>query len=115
MAGIEKKSFATPDEVRTPPKARMEIVMFNGNPVVRVTYAPGWRWSVDAQPVIGTDSCQVHHFGYLVSGRGGARLNDGTEVEFGPGDVVDIPAGHDGWTIGDEPMVLVDFGSALNK
>lgn len=114
MAGLERKSFATPDEVRTPPKATMEMVTLNGRPVAKVAYAPGWRWSVDTAPVVGGDSCQMTHFGYVLSGRGGVRLNDGTEMEFGPGDLLSIAPGHDGWTIGDEPFVIIDFGGALH-
>jgi uncharacterized cupin superfamily protein len=45
----------------------------------------------------------------VVSGRQVVRTDDGTETEFGPGDVVSIPPGHDGWTVGDEPCVVVDF------
>ncbi|HLY31804.1 MAG TPA: cupin domain-containing protein [Ktedonobacterales bacterium] len=115
MAGIEQKSFASPDEIRTPPKARMEIVTLDGRPVVKATYSPGWRWSVDTAPVVGGDSCQLTHFAYVLSGRMRARLNDGAEMEAGPGDVVFIQPGHDGWTIGDEPCVILDFGGALNK
>ena len=55
--------------------------------------------------IAGTDSCQTHHLGHLVSGRLGVRMDDGTEMEFGPGDVYEIPPGHDGWVIGDEPAV----------
>ncbi|HUY75230.1 MAG TPA: cupin domain-containing protein [Ktedonobacterales bacterium] len=115
MSALEKKSFAAPDETRTPPHARMELVNLGGRMVAKMTYAPGWRWSVDAKPVIGGDSCQVTHFGYVLSGQIGARMNDGTELTASPGDVFSIPAGHDGWTIGDEPCVMLDFGGALGK
>ena len=68
-------------------------------------FEPGWRWSEHIKPLVGTESCQTHHLGYLISGRIGARMEDGTEMEFGPGDVYEIPPGHDGWVIGDEPTV----------
>ena len=61
------------------------------------------------KPIAGTDSCQAPHLGYVVSGRQKVRMDDGTEMEFGPGDVVCIPPGHDGWTVGDEPCVVLDF------
>ena len=45
----------------------------------------------------------------VLSGRQGARLQDGTVLEFGPGDVYEIPPGHDGYTIGDEAAVLLEW------
>jgi class 3 adenylate cyclase len=36
-------------------------------------------------------------------------LQDGTTMEFGPNDVFDIPPGHDGWTVGDEPCVQIEW------
>ena len=71
---------------------------------------PGWRWSEHLQPIAKTDSCQAPHLIYCVSGRMGIRMEDGTEGEIGPGDVVSIAPGHDAWTIGDEPCIAVDFG-----
>ena len=38
------------------------------------------------------------------------RMNDGSEAEFGPGDVGSIPPGHDAWVVGDEPFISIDFG-----
>jgi hypothetical protein len=38
-------------------------------------------------------------------------MDDGTEEEFGPGDAYVIPPGHDGWVVGDEPVVSVDMSS----
>jgi uncharacterized cupin superfamily protein len=107
---LEKKSFASPDEVR--PMAdhgRVELVKVGDGVVGKATFEPGWRWSNDVKPMAGTDSCQATHLGYVVSGRQGVRMDDGTELEFGPGDVVAIPPGHDGWVIGEEPCVVIDF------
>jgi uncharacterized cupin superfamily protein len=46
---------------------------------------------------------------YILSGRMGVRMDDGSELEVGPGDVAIIPAGHDAWTVGEESCVAVDF------
>jgi mannose-6-phosphate isomerase-like protein (cupin superfamily) len=113
MATAEKKNFATPEELRTPPKTEVAIVKFGDRMVQRITYHPGWRWSVDIKPGAGTDSCQVNHFGYVVAGRSHLVMNDGTELDAGPGDVVVIPAGHDAWVVGEEPFVFVDFGGSV--
>jgi hypothetical protein len=36
-------------------------------------------------------------------------MDDGTEQEFGPGEVGYTPPGHDAWVVGNEPFVAVDF------
>jgi hypothetical protein len=78
----------------------------------RFVLKPGWRWSESVKPIVGTDSCQVLHTGYNVSGRLHVRMEDGTEEEgFGPGDAYVIPPGHDAWVVGDEPVVSVDMSS----
>ena len=38
------------------------------------------------------------------------RMDDGTEFEVRPGDIFDVPPGHDNWVVGDEPMVAVIWG-----
>lgn len=43
MATFEAKTFDSPDEQRTPPKAKIDFVRFGDNTVARVTYYPGWR------------------------------------------------------------------------
>ncbi|MGH2587250.1 MAG: cupin domain-containing protein [Dehalococcoidia bacterium] len=54
-------------------------------------------------------SCALPHLGYVVSGRLMIEMADGTRLEMGPGDVATIPGGHDGWTVGDEPCVFLEF------
>jgi quercetin dioxygenase-like cupin family protein len=109
---MQKKSFDTPDEVRTPPKTKVEVVNLGDRPVMRITFEPGWKWSEHVKPTAGTDSCQAHHLVYNVSGRMKVVMADGTEGEMGPGDVADIPPGHDAWVVGNEPSVGIDFGGS---
>jgi uncharacterized cupin superfamily protein len=40
-------------------------------------------------------------------------MDDGSEGEAGPGDVLVIPPGHDAWTVGDEPCIVFDFSSQI--
>jgi quercetin dioxygenase-like cupin family protein len=80
--------------------------------VMRLTLEPGWRWSEHVKPTVGTQSCDIEHFGYCISGRLRVRMDDGTEGEMRSGDVDMIPAGHDAWVVGDEPFVGLDFISA---
>jgi hypothetical protein len=101
------------DETREFPNGKLEISSVGGTMVGRATFQPGWRWSESVKPIAGTDSCQVAHKGYVIAGRMGIKLDDGTEFEMGAGDAYDIPAGHDGWVIGDEAFVGVDFSPAM--
>jgi hypothetical protein len=65
-----KKTFDHPDETRPIKKGKVEILnMAPGLPVMRTTFEPGWKWSECVKPVAGTDSCQVPHLVYVVSGR----------------------------------------------
>lgn len=108
----EHKSFDAPDEVREFSSGRGEIVNVGGGEVGKYTLQPGWRWSEHVKPVAGTELCEAPHFQYHVSGRIGVRMGDGTEFEVGPGEVSVLPPGHDAWVVGDEPVVLVDWGGA---
>ena len=81
--------------------------------VGRAKLEPGWRWSNDVKPIAGTTSCQVHHKGYVVSGRLHVVMDDGTEADLGPGDAHEVPPGHDAWVVGDEPYVGVDFSEEI--
>jgi quercetin dioxygenase-like cupin family protein len=111
MAGMTKRSFDNPDEVRTPPKTKVEVVDIDGAKVARVTFEPGWRWSECVKPAVGTDTCQTDHYGMMVTGRLGVSYGDGNEEEFGAGDVYHVPPGHDAWVIGDEVAMGYEFSS----
>ena len=109
MASIAKKNINQPDETQTPPKMRVEIVSLDGVQIQRVTAEPGWRWSQHTKPTVGGESCQKHHFLYVLSGRVSAKMDEGEELEFDPNEVGVIPPGHDGWTVGDEPAVWLEL------
>lgn len=110
MAGIETKSFESPDETRTPDKTNLAIVnLGEGVSAARMVAQPGWRWSECVKPVAGTDSCQAHHVGAVQSGRLHVVHEDGSETDLGPGDAYVIQPGHDAWVVGDEPFVSFEF------
>ena len=114
MAGLHVGSFDAPDEVRSPDKTTMNIVrMGDRTTAARMTLQPGWRWSECIKPIAGTDSCQVHHNGYCVSGRMRIRMDDGAEQEVGPGDVFVVSPGHDAWVVSDEACVVYDFAGQM--
>src|SRR6476469_3590419 len=111
MAEIEVKNFESPDETRAfEGKGHADVVAVGGHPIARGLFEPGWKWSTNLKPIAGTDSCEVSHLGYCVSGRMKVIMDDGSESEIGPGEVAAIPPGHDAEVVGDEACVWVDFG-----
>jgi uncharacterized protein YjlB len=103
------KQFAAPDEVRTFPLGRLELITINGARIGRATFEPGWRWSTSVQPIAHTRSCEAPHLQYHVAGVLRIRMDDGHEFECGPGDVSLLPSGHDAWVVGHKAVIVVDF------
>jgi class 3 adenylate cyclase len=108
MARLQAKPIGSPDEVRSFPNGRVEIYELDDVVIGRTLFEPGWHWAEHVKPIAGTPSCQYHHLGVCVSGRLGVRMDDGTTFEIGPNTVFDIPAGHDGWVIGDDAWETYD-------
>jgi mannose-6-phosphate isomerase-like protein (cupin superfamily) len=109
MKELEVKSFSTPDEVRTFDKGKLELIKVGGAMIGRATFQPGWKWSESIKPIAKTESCQAPHFQYQVSGTLRVKMDDGTERDVKAGEIALIPPGHDGWVVGNEPVVMVDF------
>ncbi len=114
MTKASLKHFSKPDEVRTFPKGKVEIVKVNGATIGRATFEPGWKWSTSVQPLVKTKSCEAPHFQYQISGTMKIVMDDGSEFESGPGDVTLLPEGHDAWVVGNEPVVVVDFQGMID-
>jgi hypothetical protein len=114
MEKAEMKSFEKPDEVREFPKGRLELIKVGGATVGRATFEPGWKWSTSLQPLVKTKSCEAPHFQYHVSGVLKILMDDGTEFECRAGDVSLLPSGHDGWVVGNEPAVVIDFQGMID-
>lgn len=114
MQQSEHRSFVAPDETREFPNGRAEIVKIAGGEVGRLVFEPGWRWSNDVKPIAGTDSCLAPHFQYHVAGHLAIRMDDGSELVAGPGDVTSLPSGHDAWVVGEDPVMTVDWFAAGN-
>ena len=114
LTTMQKKHLGRPDEVTRFDRITKENVILDGLEVHRVTFAPGARWSTDLKPHAGTDSCELPHVAYVASGRLHVVMDDGSEEEFGPHDVMLLPPGHDAWTVGDEACVFIEFSQGTN-
>jgi uncharacterized cupin superfamily protein len=108
----QKKNLSTPDETRTFPKGKMDVLRVGDLVFGKATFEPGWKWSECVKPIVGTKSCAVEHSGHVVSGRLHIEGDDGKKLDLGPGDVYTVPPGHDAWVVGDEPCVAYDFTGA---
>jgi mannose-6-phosphate isomerase-like protein (cupin superfamily) len=106
-----RKPLDKPDETRMFPegKGKAQIVKLGGLTFGRGVFEPGWQWSKHIKPLAKTEYCEAVHTGVVLEGRMRMRMRDGSEVEVGPGDAVFCPAGHDAWTVGDKPCVLIDI------
>jgi class 3 adenylate cyclase len=112
MARLQSRSLSETDDIRSFPHGRVEVVHLDESRIARGTYEPGWRWSTDVRPIVGTTSCQLHHLGLAVSGMQRVETDDGQSLDIRPGAVYEIPPGHDAWVLGDEPFVNIDWTSA---
>ena len=110
----EFKNFGQPDEIREFPKGRLELIKIGGAVIGRGIFEPGWRWATSVQPIAKTHSCEAPHFQYHVSGILHVVMDDGTEFDCMPGDVSLLPSGHDAWTVGNEPAVVIDFQGMID-
>jgi hypothetical protein len=120
-----KKSVAKKTKARTAPDAllgpikdatmrviggvRLDVAPAGAARVKRMIYPPGFRWSRDMKPVVGTERCMHAHVGFLARGEIHIEYADGCIVEYKAPHVVAIDPGHDGWVVGKEPVVLIEF------
>ena len=111
MAGLTVRSFDSADEVRTPDKTKLDVVNLAGVKAMRMTVQPGWTWSECIKPVAGTERCQAHHVGVMISGTLHIAHDDGTAADVGPGEAYVVEPGHDAWVVGDQPCVAYEFDS----
>lgn len=114
MGVIRRKSFDDSDGLREFPLMSVSLARIGSHTIGRGVVQPGFHWAEQLAPVMGTESCPVHHVQVLLSGHFTVRMDDGEKEAFGPGDVMDIPPGHDAWVVGDQPAVLIDFAGNID-
>ena len=101
----------SPEEVRRFPHGLIEIVSLDEAVFAHFLLEPGWHWAEHVKPIVGTTSCQNRHVGFARTGRLKVRMDDGTEIAYGPGDAYEIPPGHDAWVDGVEMWDAYEFTS----
>jgi hypothetical protein len=106
---MQKRNFALSDD-----KGKVDLIKLGGITFGRGTFQPGWRWSESVKPLVKTKSCEAPHLQYIVTGRMHVVMDDGSEEEFGPGDLALIPPGHNAWIVGNEPVVAIDIEGMVN-
>src|SRR5262249_43368802 len=103
------RDFGRPDETAHYDHAVLEIIEFGDVTVGRITAQPGWRWSEHMRPVVGGELCEARHVGLVLRGQFGFTFRNGTSITVGTDQVFDVPGGHDGYTVGDEDCVLLEW------
>jgi hypothetical protein len=97
---------------------RLAVAPAGAARVKRMIYPPGFRWSTSMKPIVGTERCMHAHAGFLARGEIHIEYADGCVVEYKAPQVVAIEPGHDGWVVGKEPVVLIEFdfeGDTVNR
>lgn len=112
VSKLEARSHNSPDEVRRPDKATVEVNNLGDHSIGRFTFQPGWTWASSIKPVAKTEHCEKSHVGYCVSGELETWLMDGTRITIKPGDSYTIPPGHEAKVVGNEPFVGIEWSSA---
>ena len=101
-------------EARRVGRGDLAVTSMGDAMITREVAHPGWRWSKDIKPIVGTDFCRAFHQLFIVSGQLHVLMEDGAELDLRAGDAAVIPSGHDAWVVGDEPAVVVDWYGASN-
>jgi hypothetical protein len=100
IAGAERKTVGG---------VQLDVVRTGASRVKRVVYPPGFRWSTHLKSIVGTDLCMHAHVGFLAQGRIKVQYEDGCTAEFTAPQVITIEPGHDGWVLGDEAAIVIEF------
>jgi hypothetical protein len=108
----ESRTLASATDVRKFDKGHMDVVRVGGTSIGRGVFEPGFRWSECIKPIVGTESCQLAHVGYVLAGRMKVVMDNGDELEIKQGQAIHVAPGHDAWTLGDEDCVVLEVQGA---
>lgn len=88
---------------------QLDVARAGAARVKRMIYPPGFRWSTNMKPLVGTSHCMHAHVGFLARGQVHVEYADGCKQEFAAPQIIAIEPQHDGWVVGDEPAVVIEF------
>ena len=109
MTELHKLDSAHPSRVFSAGRGKAELFEIGLAHLCRVTYDSGWHWRDDWAEATGQGMwCQNRHCGIVLSGQLHIEMEDGSSIDFVAGDAYDIPPGHDGTVVSDEPWVAID-------
>ena len=112
---VEHKNFThSSNEVRTFGHGKVELMNIGNGTVGRLVLQKRVEMVKRCEANSKNRLVRSSHFQYLVSGKLHVKMVDGNEFDLQPGEVSYLPAGHDAWVVGDEPVVLVDWYGASN-
>jgi hypothetical protein len=97
---------------------QVDIVRAGKVRVKRMIYAPGFNWATHLSGLLGSKLCMHAHVGFMAKGQINVRFADGCVVEYKAPQFVSVEPGHEGWVVGDEPAVLIEFdfaGDTVNQ
>ena len=113
---LEARSLDTSTAVvRRVGNADLAVASVGDATIAREVMHPGWRWSTDVKPVVGTDLCPASHQFFIASGRLHVVMEDGAEIDLRAGDAGTIPPNHDAWVVGDEPCEMIDLSPTYGR
>lgn len=119
MSGIDPLLAPVPGaDRRDVGGVKLEVVRAGAARVKRMIYPVGFRWSTDMKPLVHTDQCMHAHVGFLARGSIHIGFPDGCVREYAAPAVIAVEPGHDGWVVGSEPAVVIEFdfeGDTANR
>jgi class 3 adenylate cyclase len=113
MARPQKKSFDAPDESFQVDGLTASIVQVGESSISLNVFEPGAHCALGGRKLVGNrraeQSCQAHHNGVVLAGLLRVEMDDGSTLDMGPNDVFEIPPGHDGWVVSEEPLRAINW------
>lgn len=103
-----QESFNEPNEHAEERDIKRDVVVLNDIRFTRYTLYPDGRWTGADEAADETEWRLLPHKGLQLTGRMHCVLQNGSEFESGPNDLLTLPDGVDTWVVGTEPVIFID-------